>query len=135
MLMDTITFLDSAEPTVDESGNTAGGSIYDIAGSTLSKPTDGAVLMRFSVTRAFIFRVNMAESIAESTTPPTGSPIYLLKKNGAQFATLTFTGNVGTFALAAQESFVPGDILTLEAPATADATHDSIAWTLAGRIL
>ena len=136
MLMDTIKQLDSAGPTTNVSGDTVGGSVYDIAGSTLSQPTGAAVLMRFSVTHAFSFAASMAGSFAESEVAATGSPVYILKKNGTQFATLTFSGNAGTFGdMAATVSFVQGDILTLVAPATADATHDEIAWTLAGTLV
>jgi len=51
-------------------------------------------------------------------------------KNGSSIGTMNFTGNTGTFTFSADVDFTAGDVLTIEAPATADATHDELAWAL-----
>lgn len=119
MLMDGLTFIGGADNN------------YDIAGSTLSKPTDAAVLMRFSVNRPFRLPAGLTGSNAESTVAPTAAKSYPIKKNGASIGSIDFAlgANDATFTFAANVDFVVDDYLTVEAPATADATHDGLAWT------
>ena len=133
MLMDTMRFLDTAGEPKKEDGTTkfVCAAVYDIAGSTLSQPTDGAVLMRFSVNRDFDLPENLSGSKGESVVAPASAASYPIKKNGSQFGTMDFASGINdaTFTVTAT-SFVVGDILTIEAPATADSTHDEISWTI-----
>jgi hypothetical protein len=140
MLMDTIRVLDSASEIKKQDGTSKwlGASLYDLAGSTLTKPTDGATLTRFSVSRAFKLPAGLVGSYAESTVAPTSSVTYTIHNNGSTaLGTINFAAgqNIATFTMATEQSLVVGDILTVEAPATADATHDNIAWTFAGKLL
>lgn len=114
-----------------------GASLYDLAGSTLSKPTNGAILTRFSVTRAFKLPVGLVGSYAESTITPTETVHYIIKNNGTSIGEINFAAgqNIGTFTMTTEQSLAIGDILTVHAPVTADATHDDIAWTFAGKLL
>jgi len=137
MLMDTITYATGATAPVKQAGGSfLTGSLYEIAGSTLSQPTNAAVLMRFSVNRAIVMPAGLTNSYAESTVAATGSTVYSIKKNGSEVGTMTFaaSGTIATFAMASQTSFAIGDILTVVAPASADATHTDIAWTLTATI-
>lgn len=136
MLMDTITLLDSAGATKNVSGDAVQGGFYDVAGSTLSMPTDGAVLMRLSVTRAFTLPASLTGSYAESEVATTGAASYPIKINGSSVGSLDWasSGTIATFTFSTQQSLAIGDILTVEAPATADATHDKLCWTLAGTL-
>lgn len=137
--MDTIRVLDTALEIKKQDGTTKwlGASLYDLAGSTLTKPTNGAVLTRFSVSRAFKLPVGLVGSYAESTVAPTGSIHYIIKNNGTEIGEINFAAgqNIGTFTMASEQSLAVGDILTVHAPNTADATHDDIAWTFAGKLL
>ena len=138
MLHDTPKYLNSAGPALKVDGSKyVGSAIYDIAGSTLSKPTDGAVLMRFSVNRAFNLPAGLTDSKAESVIAPTGQAVYTIKKNGISIGSIDFaaSNNNATFTFTSQQSFVVGDLLTIEAPATADATHDEISWTLSADLV
>jgi len=119
MLMDGITYLSGADLN------------YDIAGSTLTIPTDGAVIMRFSVNRAFTLPVSLVGSNAESVTAPTAAASYSIQRNGVEVGTIDFASGVNdaTFTFASAEAFVIDDLLTVVAPATADSTHDGLAWT------
>jgi len=133
--MDTPKYLTTAGEALDTAGNKyVGSALYDIAGSTVSQPTDGAVLMRFSVNRPFSLPSGLTGSFAESVVAPTGSPSYSIKKNGTAIGSIDFTGNVAAFTFSTTTSFVQGDILTVEAPAIADATHDELSWTFAATL-
>lgn len=137
MLMDTMKFLNSAGEALHvDSSKYVGSALYDIAGSTISQPTDGAVLMRFSVNRPFTLPSGLTDSKAESTVAATGSASYPIKKNGVQVGTIDWAAAAtdATFTFSSAESFVVGDILTVEAPATADAAHDGISWTFAATL-
>jgi len=122
MLMDTIQFIQDSDWN------------YDIAGSTLSKPTDGAVLSRFRCTRAMKIPTNANGSTMSSEVATTGITTYLLKKNSVQFGTCAFSAaaNASVFTVT-ETSFAIDDEFTVEAPATADATHDQISWTITTR--
>ena len=105
--------------------------VYDIGGSTLQQPTDGEVLSRFIAVRDFRMPVSLTGSQASSVTATTGVTAYPIKKNGTQVGTIDYAAaaTAGTFTFATQTDFTSGDILTVEAPATADATHDGLVWT------
>ncbi len=105
---------------------------YDIAGSILSKPTASAVVMRFVAVRAFTLPAALTGSLSKSATAATSSTVFSLQKNGSQFGTMTYAaaGTTGTFAAASQTSFAIGDILTVVAPASPDATFNDCEFTL-----
>lgn len=97
---------------------------YDIGFQVLGKPDAGAVVGRFIAVRAFKLAAAFAASTAKTSTVATASTVLLVKKNGTQIGTLTFAAGAasGVFAAAAETSFAIGDILTLTAAATQDAT-------------
>lgn len=134
MLIDSLQFIGDVAQVAGANMNS---NAYDIAGSTLQQPTDGAVLMRFVVTRPFTIPASFVGSQANSTVATTGSTVYEIERNGAQIGQVTFgaAATDGSFADATEigaHAFVADDILTIVAPATADATHDDIGWTLSG---
>ena len=112
----------------------AGSNPYDIGGSIVGSPTDGAVLLRYPVPRAVRFFSGMSLSKGVAGTAATASSVFSIKKNGAEFATMTFAGSAATatFACATTTDFSAGDVLTLVAPATADATLADIGFALSG---
>lgn len=120
MLIDGITYVTGSDHN------------YDIAGATIALPADGAELMRFIATRAFRLPSSLTGTRAESTVAPTAQTSYIIKKNGgASSGTIDFAiaTNIATFTFASNVDFAAGDVLTVEAPATADTTHDEICWT------
>jgi hypothetical protein len=62
-----------------------------------------------------------------------GSTVFAIAKNGTNFGTMTFatSATTATFSATAQ-SFTAGDVLTVKAPSTPNATLANIAWTLKG---
>lgn len=109
---------------------TIGVRAYDV-GIYVGGPTfiSNEVLFAHSVDVAVIFPANFASSVAKALTAPTGSPVFSLQKNGVEFGTLTYSGGTGTF-VSPETSFVPGDVLTLVAPTSPDATIAHLAITL-----
>ena len=104
---------------------------YDIAGSILGKPTASAVVMRFVAVRPFSMPVSLTSSLAKAGLVATATAILSIQKNGVQFATITFTAAqaTATFTAASATGFVAGDILTVVAPGTVDATLGDVEFT------
>lgn len=105
---------------------------YDMAGSILGKPAANAVVLRFVAVRAFTIPAAMAGSLSKSSTAATASTVLSFQKNGSQFGTLTYAaaGTTGTFAAASATSFAAGDVLTVVAPGTQDATFGDCEYTI-----
>ena len=107
---------------------------YDVAGAVLSKPEANAYVMRFLSPRIFSIPAGMTGSVASTSTSSTASYVLSVQKNGVAFGTITFAAGAatGTFAAASATSIVSGDILTVQAPATADTTFNNAQFTLVG---
>ena len=107
---------------------------YDIGGYYGGVPTDELVMVAWPLPRAVTFPAGLTLSKVVASTAATAEAVVSLKKNGTEFGTATFAaaGTVATLAAASATSFAAGDILTIVAPATADATLAGIAWALAG---
>jgi len=96
--------------------------------------TNGQILLYLPMDRAGVFPANAPNSLAKANTAATGSTVFSVKKNGVQFATITFAGSAtsGTFVQASDASFVNGDVLEIDGPGTADASLANIGITLQG---
>lgn len=134
MLADTLKMLDTAR-VLDVNGNKyTGAAVYDIAGYTLSKPTDSAVIMRFVVPRAMTIKQLFDGAVATSDVAPTGNAVYSIQRNGIDIGQISYAAGatVGSFTdlEGADHVFNAGDVLTIVAPVTADTTHDGLAFTL-----
>lgn len=107
---------------------------YDIGGTWNGVTTNGLVLIRVPVARAITFPSGMTGSNLIAETAATAQTVFSLKKNGVEFGTATFaaSGTSATFAAASETSFAAGDILTVVAPATADATLADLGWAIVG---
>jgi hypothetical protein len=109
---------------------------YDVAGAVFGKPAASAVVMRFVAVRSFVIPSFMTGTRATSSVNSTGTAAFNVLKNGAAIATITFavangsTGVLNTSASGnAAVTFNAGDILTVTAPSTADATLADIQFT------
>ena len=109
---------------------------YDILCGIVGKPSNGEVVLLFVAPRAFRIPANAAGSYLKAGTAATGSSVFSIQKNGAQFLTATVAGSgtTATFS-SSQTDFAAGDVLKIVAPATADATLADIAITLAATLL
>ena len=116
--------------------NIGGGqSSYDIAGFISGKPTASQIVLLLPMVRAVTFDVNMAVSKGASSIAATASTTFDIAKNGTNFGTMVFAlgATTATFVAAVPPSFAIGDILTVTAPAIADATLANIGFILAGQ--
>ncbi len=107
---------------------------YDVGGCYAGKPTASAVILRYPLPRAIRFPANMVGSKGTAGTAATAAVSFLIRKNGAQFATMDFAigASSATFIAATATDFAAGDVLTLVAPATPDDTLADIGFALAG---
>jgi hypothetical protein len=67
-------------------------------------------------------------------TAAMGTAIFRIKKNGADIGTMVFAASAtaATFSMSSATVFNAGDLLTIVAPATPDATLANLAWTIMG---
>lgn len=109
---------------------------YDVAFSVYGKPANAENVMRFIVPRALVLAANLQGSLAKAGIAGTASSVFSIKKNGSQVATITFSAGAtsGTFSTQASLSLASGDVLTVDAQATADATLANIDFTFVGTI-
>ncbi len=126
----------SAGAGITFNGSVISATVYDIAGSILGKPAASAVVSRFVAVRPFSFPAGMTNSVSKNALAATASTVLTLAKNGTSFGTITIaaSGTTGTFAAASQTTFASGDILTVTAPASADATFGDCEFTLVGTL-
>lgn len=124
--------------------------LYNFNGTTwvpISQPADvnafvagtpgvSAKVLRYVFNRTVVFQDDFAGSRATADTAATASTVFSIKKNGTSIGTITFasSGTTGTFATTGStvETFAAGDVLSIVAPGSADATLADISFNLAG---
>lgn len=104
----------------------------DIHSSAQGKPLASVQVLRYTVTRPCTLPVSCAGSQASCGTAATASTTFDVQKNGSSIATFNFatSASVATFTNAGADAFVAGDILTVLAPGTPDATLANMDVTL-----
>jgi hypothetical protein len=118
---------------VDLASALSGSGNYDIGLFVAGRPANSELVCRFQATRDFSFPVGLAGSFGSARVASTGSVSFNLLRNGVSFATLAFaSSDTGAYTSASGAAFVEGDILTIVAPATADATLEDISINLKG---
>nr|DAH82764.1 MAG TPA: hypothetical protein [Caudoviricetes sp.] len=116
----------------------SGGDAYDVVSFDTDRPADGELVLKIPFTKTVTFYAGLSDSRANSDVGATLNSVYSYRKNGIQFATLTFAAGgqagpqSGTFASVADTVFAAGDVLTMYAPATRDQTLSGIGATLSG---
>jgi hypothetical protein len=109
---------------------------YDIGVFIAGAPEDAELVLQLTAVRAFSLPAALTESYGSAVTASTGTVAFSLRKNDTEFGTLTFTASgTGVFAAASATSFALGDVLTILAPATADATLADISINLKGSVV
>jgi hypothetical protein len=110
---------------------------YDIASMVSGKPSASSVLMRFKLPRSITIPANFAGSQSVAVTAGTvSSAVFTILKNGTSIGTFTFSVNGTTAAFSATSaiSCTQGDVITITAPSSQNATLADIAWTIAASI-
>lgn len=106
---------------------------YMLAANYLNdKPGNSALLCRIIVAKYMVLKSGAPGSRAGCATAPTAQAVLTLKKNGNSIGTVTINAaaTTGSFSVSGDKRFYAGDILTIEAPASQDATLQDISITL-----
>jgi hypothetical protein len=114
--------------------SSAGVNPYDIAGYLPGIPTAGQTLFRVEMVRAVTLPINLTGSRAVCLTAPTAAVTLPIKQNSTSIGSINFAAGAttATFTFAAQVILNAGDVLELDAPATADATFAGPSYTITG---
>ena len=117
-----ISAVQQAAPTSTAAITTWIGAPWDIYASTFGLSLADEVVIRFIAARAFTIPSNFTGSISKSAIAAAAQTIYVIKKNGAQVATLTFAtaSTTGVFSTQGAISFSIGDSFSIVGPAIAD---------------
>ncbi len=108
---------------------------YDPGIFISGKPLDSELVFRWQAVRPFALPAALAGSYGSAAVASTGTIVFSIRKNGTQFATLTFTTSAtGVFSGSAVD-FAVGDILSIIAPPAADVSLSDININLRGRLL
>ena len=109
----------------------------DITGYKAGQPSADEVLLRVPVARRTRMKVDLAGSHAVAATAATAQTDFDIQRNGTSFATMRFAaaGTTASFVAASETVLEPGDILSVIAPSSPDATLADIGFTLAGALV
>lgn len=108
---------------------------FDLGAFFGGAPPANALMLRFTANRPFVLPVDLVGSIGSWSANATGAHSYPIKKNGgANIGTVDVAlgAAVATFTFTTETAFAVGDVLTVQAPATPDATSVDLALTIAG---
>ena len=106
---------------------------YKVGFFFTSTPASSETLLMHVCAAAFSLSINFAGSQGYVGTNPTSSATLTVKKNGSSIGTIGIsTSGVVTFSAGSATSFAAGDLISVVAPSTADATLANCAFTLLG---
>ena len=107
---------------------------YLLAFDAPGVPTASMVVFHHVFTQAVSFVASLTDSYVKAGTAATAQTDFDLKQNGSSIGTVRFAaaGTTASYVSISASSWVAGDILTLIAPATPDATIADIWGTLVG---
>jgi hypothetical protein len=105
-----------------------------VSGSFSGRPTANLVLQSFVFAAPVTVPVGLSGSRGTAGTAATASTTFNIQKNGANVGAMIFAPSaaVATFTMNSATLFNAGDVLTVVAPATPDATLANLAWTIMG---
>ncbi len=106
---------------------------YDIGFFNGSAPGSSQILLNLPVGRAFTL-ASGASGQATVTVLATASTVFAISQNGSSIGTITCTSAslVCTVSISSLTTFTAGDVLTVTAPASPDATLAGLGATLTG---
>jgi hypothetical protein len=130
-----------AEYVFDESssgywlpGGPGGASPYDVGAMISGVPDASAVCLRYKFPREVTFAAGLAPSQGVANVAATADTDFDIQHNGVSVGTMTFAtaATAATFDMASETVFDAGDVLTVIAPSSPDATLADISFVLAG---
>lgn len=107
---------------------------YLLAFDAPGAPTASMIVFHHVFTQAVTFVASLTGSYVKAGTAATAQTDFDLKKNGSSIGTVRFAaaGTTASYVSISSSSWAAGDILTLVAPASPDATIADIWGTLVG---
>jgi hypothetical protein len=113
---------------------TAATGSYDLGLTWSGTLPASQVLLRYPFPRAVDFPAGLTGSQGRAAVAATALTTLDLRKNGTSVGSVQWAaaGTTATFVMASATSFAVGDVLTVHAPASADATLADLGLALAG---
>ena len=107
-----------------------------VSGSFSGSPAASQVIERYIFATAVTFPAALSGSSGSAGAAATASATFTIAKNGTAIGTMVFAAGAAaaSFTMSGATAFSAGDVLTITAPATPDATLANLAWTLAGTL-
>ena len=105
-----------------------------VSGSYTGKPTANLVLQNYVFAASATLPAGLSGSRGTAAIAATAMTTFNLQKNGTNVGTMVFAASTttATFTMSSATFFSAGDVLTVVAPATPDATLANLAWTILG---
>jgi hypothetical protein len=105
-----------------------------VSGSYIGTPTANLVLQSYVFAAPVTFPAGFSGSRGTAGSAASAASTFSIQKNGTIFGTMTFAASaaMAMFTMSSATIFTAGDVLTVVAPATADATLANLAWTFTG---
>lgn len=115
-------------------GGGASSQPYDIGAQIPSSPSASLVMLRYKFPRTVVFPASLTDSQGTAGTAATAQTDFDIRRNGVSVGTMRFAaaGTSASFIAASQQTYNAGDILTVIAPASPDATLAGVSFVLAG---
>jgi hypothetical protein len=112
----------------------AASKYYDVMGGVSGTITSGQLLLQYIGARTVTFPVGLTGSQGYVSIPATDSVTLTIAANGNSVGTIVFAAgsHTATFTASAAFTVSPGQLITVTAPATADATFANVSFTLLG---
>jgi len=107
---------------------------YDIPGGVAGTYTASQIVLEMVSVRTVTWSANFSSSQGFAGVAPTASATFTIQVNSSTIGTMVFAASAttATFTLTGTASITPGQVLTVLAPATADATLANVTFTLLG---
>ncbi|KZE33158.1 hypothetical protein IMF23_04505 [Chelatococcus daeguensis] len=125
LAIEVVETADAADPPADISGYKAG------------QPAADEVILRVPVARRTRLKIDLAGSHASAEAAATAQTDFDIRVDGVSSATMRFAAAAtsATFIAASETVLEPGQVLSVVAPSTPDATLAGIGFTLAGSLV
>jgi hypothetical protein len=102
----------------------------------LESSGDFAPMFSFLTVDYFVLPASLTGSVANLRTAPDAEVTFVIRQNGTEIGDLTFAAGSFTpvFTFASSIGFVPGDVLTMDGPASVDALAECLSVTVVGTL-
>ena len=105
-----------------------------VSGSQTGSATANLVVQRYVFADTVTFQAGLIGSQGKAGVPAAATATYQISKNGATVGTMVFAAGAttATFTMGSATTYLAGDVLTVVAPTSSDATLANLAWTFVG---